>query len=277
MKRIVASLLLAVRDVFAWVHPANEVAIFCYHSISDAAVPTAIRAHEFERQLAYLRRCGYTFISLDQLLDWREGKGALPRKAIALTFDDGYADFETVALPLLERAGAPVALFVMGDAVASRGALGTTIPLLLSEAFGRVRNHPLVTVGYHSMTHANLSKLAPPVTNRAGDRVSAKLMQEMKPTFQTKYFAYPGGNYSSDAMRLARELGYRAAFSIKRHLIVEENDTFLLPRSVITRDMSLRTVRFHATRALEWYRALAPTAKLFSGLGSFAARGVVSS
>lgn len=245
MKNIAAHVLLAARDLLdPFVH-FQEVAILCYHSISDAGVSTAITPAAFAAQLSYLKKSGYAFVSLDAILDWLGGKGALPEKAVALTFDDGYADFETAALPILEKYDAPAALFVMGDSAASRGALANDIPLLSPDALEKVRSSPLVTLGYHSRTHANLAKLS-------GDALNA----EMASTFSAPYFAYPGGNYSAQAIVLARDLGYRAAFSIKRHLVTQTSDPFLLPRSVITHDMSLRQMRFHATHALEWYRSL---------------------
>lgn len=244
MKWLTRNLLLLLRDLAPFARGA-EVAVLCYHSIGKPDVATAITPAEFKRQLAYLKENGYAFIPLDLLLDWYIGKTELSGKAVALTFDDGYADFETATLPILEKFEAPAALFVMGDPEKSRPAIANEIPLLAPKALERIGNHPLVTLGYHSLTHANLSRLE-----------GEALVPEMRSTFATKYFAYPGGNYSTAAISTARDLGYSAAFSIKRHLVAKGGDPFLLPRSVVTRDMSLRTVRFHATRALEWYRAL---------------------
>ena len=59
----------------------------------------------------------YTVISLDQLLDARRRGAGLPEHPALLTFDDGWADNEEHALPVLEAAGVPAVIFVSGDAV----------------------------------------------------------------------------------------------------------------------------------------------------------------
>jgi peptidoglycan/xylan/chitin deacetylase (PgdA/CDA1 family) len=66
---------------------------------------------EFERQVEYLaskRRV----LSLDELLEVRRGRMELPRRAVAVTFDDGYRDFAEHAWPALRRHGVSATLFV---------------------------------------------------------------------------------------------------------------------------------------------------------------------
>lgn len=62
----------------------------------------------------------YQFVSLDELAAILEGRLRTQRPPIALTFDDGYADFYHLAYPLLRRKGIPSAVFVVTDL------LGTT-------------------------------------------------------------------------------------------------------------------------------------------------------
>lgn len=97
---------------------AGEVMILCYHEIeSDGSATvsrTAIRASELAAQFAWLRAAGYTPVSLQQLLDSRQGRAALPEKAVLLSFDDGRRDFYTRVFPLLKLFRYPALLALVG-------------------------------------------------------------------------------------------------------------------------------------------------------------------
>lgn len=65
-----------------------------------------------ERQLSALRRWGRV-VPLRSSLQTLLGGGRLPARAVAVTFDDGYADNLAVAVPLLERLGLPATFFLV--------------------------------------------------------------------------------------------------------------------------------------------------------------------
>lgn len=78
-----------------------------------------MRADVFARSLGFFRR-HYNVVSLEQVLQARRGKAALPPRALLVTFDDGWADTADCALPELRRAGLPAVVFVVADAVGRR-------------------------------------------------------------------------------------------------------------------------------------------------------------
>src|SRR5262245_55906275 len=60
-----------------------------------------------EFQLSMIQKMGYRFLTLKNALAEPEGKNAV------ITFDDGYADNYTNALPVLQKFNAPATIFVI--------------------------------------------------------------------------------------------------------------------------------------------------------------------
>lgn len=207
-KSLVWNLLYTVRCVLDPVFSFQEVSILCYHSISAVPFDTNVVPADFELHLQELKSRGYVFVSLADIVAWTKGERVLPRKAVALTFDDGYADFESAVLPLAQKYQAPVAVFAVGDVGLSRASLGQRNSFLSPQALGELAKNPQVEVGYHSMTHPNLSRVA------EGD-----LQREVRAPFPARYFAYPGGNHSPQAAQALKETGYEAAFTIRPVLV----------------------------------------------------------
>jgi peptidoglycan/xylan/chitin deacetylase (PgdA/CDA1 family) len=88
-------------------------AILIYHSIADVRFDPfgiTIGTTDFRRHVEILAR-RFTPLSLQQLADGLD-RGELPKRAVVVTFDDGYANNLTAALPCLRAHGVPAALFV---------------------------------------------------------------------------------------------------------------------------------------------------------------------
>lgn len=93
--------------------------ILRYHSVSrgaDYCSPSiAVDPLLFEEQMAYLSR-SYHVMALEEVCE-RLLVGQLPRDAVAVTFDDGYRDNVTQALPVLARHKVPATFFVTSEPV----------------------------------------------------------------------------------------------------------------------------------------------------------------
>ncbi|MFT6430504.1 MAG: biofilm PGA synthesis lipoprotein PgaB [Halopseudomonas sp.] len=84
--------------------PENHVLALAYHDVQDADPDNtflSVRTLNLLDQLAWLRESGYQAVSIDQILQAREGGAVLPEKAILLSFDDGFSSFRERVLPLL--------------------------------------------------------------------------------------------------------------------------------------------------------------------------------
>jgi len=104
----------------------RRITVLAYHRIADPHDPAfrglvanvSATPDGFARQLDRLAR-SFSVISLDQLLNWLRGAGALPEYPALITFDDGYRDAFDNALPALQRRGLPAVLFVATSCIGS--------------------------------------------------------------------------------------------------------------------------------------------------------------
>jgi peptidoglycan/xylan/chitin deacetylase (PgdA/CDA1 family) len=89
-----------------------------YHRVADESwdpLHLQVRSRHFTEQLAELQSLRKV-ISLQELVERQESGEALDKYAV-LTFDDGYGDFAETAVPIAEKVGAPVTVFVASGCI----------------------------------------------------------------------------------------------------------------------------------------------------------------
>lgn len=95
----------------AW--PTARLSVLGYHRVLPAAdplLPGDPSVTEFERTMGWIRETFNVIPLAEAVAGLRSGK--LPRRALALTFDDGYANNATLAAPILARLGLPATFFI---------------------------------------------------------------------------------------------------------------------------------------------------------------------
>jgi peptidoglycan/xylan/chitin deacetylase (PgdA/CDA1 family) len=105
----------------------RNLAIVVYHKVNDDHEKgTQIRPHVrgtspgiFARQMKYLRKRQTVVPLEDAVMAMRNGR-ALPKNAVAITFDDGYLDNYRHAFPILRRYGLPATFFLTTGFIGSR-------------------------------------------------------------------------------------------------------------------------------------------------------------
>lgn len=93
--------------------PGRPLSVLIFHrvlAVPDPLQPGEPTAAEFAARMEWLKSC-FNVVSLAQgIAGLRSGR--LPPRAIAITFDDGYADNREIAAPILHRLGLPATFFV---------------------------------------------------------------------------------------------------------------------------------------------------------------------
>lgn len=176
--------------------------VLVYHTINHAdgqLCPEMISPERFEQQLSWLSRNRKVVLLQETLTR------ASRENLVALTFDDGYRDNLTIALPLLEKYQLPMTLFVVAGFVGREN--------YLSEAELReIAKHPLVTIGSHGLWHRHFTNLSAQEA-RIELIESRRRLRNLIDT-EVDLLAWPYGECNAELEALSAECGYRASWSV---------------------------------------------------------------
>ena len=219
----------------------HRVPVLMYHEIADAAAtssPLAVAPHVFADQLAYLHDAGFTTITAGELAAFlADGVGQLPERPVVLTFDDGYGDFYTDALPMMKQHGFTGTLFQTTEWVGKEGEAKRMLNWReLAEMHGTG-----VEIGAHTVRHPQLDQL--PEKDLHDELYISKSVLEDKLGIAVPGLAYPFGYSNRRVREVAAELGYTYAYSVDNALTTEAAGRFTLPRLTVRRTTAMEQFR----------------------------------
>lgn len=208
-----------------------------YHSISPHATPKyrpfAVSPALFADQMAYLHQQEYTPITVTQFVNTvAQGGAALPERPVVLTFDDGFADFFTEALPVLQQYNFTATLYVatgfIGDMSRWLQREGEATRQMLTWNQLTEINACGIECGGHTHGHRQLDIL--PLAVAQSEIVHCKRLLEDHLGQEVSSFAYPHGYHSTAIKRLVREAGYTSACAVGYAMSSVTTDPFALVR-----------------------------------------------
>ena len=216
-------LLLAVGALAAAVelYPPQGMLILEYHKVNNRTKDDyTVSTTAFAEQMDVLKADGYTTISVLDFLRAKKGKQKLPEKPVVVSFDDGYSDNYTEALPILEERGMKATVFMVTNDVGLPGYLSWD-QLHEMEKRG-------VELGSHTANHLPLTNMT---VEEARDEVQkSKLMMEWKGLKTIFVLSYPNGQYDKYLPDILKEEEYLAAVTGDAGLNTFQTNPYLLHR-----------------------------------------------
>lgn len=225
---------------------ASPVPILMYHSISDQAAPGfrkfVVSPRTFAEQMTYLAQRDYRPLTVTQFVESIQGAGEpLPERPVILTFDDGFADFYSQALPVLESNSFTATLYVCTAFVGEtsrwlqrEGEAGR--PMLTWEQLSDISARG-VECGAHGHTHSALDAMS--ARQARQEILRPRQILEDKLACRISGFAYPFGYYSQAVRQIVRDCGYSSACAVRYALSSTGDDPFALARLIVTRNMDI--------------------------------------
>ena len=247
-KLMLIVVLIMIGMLFSlWAMPAKGVPILEYHMVNDEDPDNyVVSKAEFAQQMQFLQAKGYHAISLAEMMDGFSGKTALPDKPIVLTFDDGYADNYSNALPIMQQYGMKGTVFMIAGMVGE--------PDFLDWSQLQELKKENTEIGSHTVNHTDLK--AADAQLRETELLQSKLVLEEKLGGNVEFIAYPYGQYDENIFTVLEKAGYRGALTGKAGLNTGKEHPYCLKRVNIPKPrLGLFEFRLRLLRA-ELYGAL---------------------
>jgi peptidoglycan/xylan/chitin deacetylase (PgdA/CDA1 family) len=237
----------------------TRLPILMYHKV-DEMPPGArhrrnyVRPEQFAAHLAALARWGFRTISFDEWLAYRQGRGALPRRPIILTFDDGYRSTYRIAWPILRRFGCTATVFLVSSLIGGTNAWDADEiqePSLDAAEIAEMQAGGIAFES-HGATHAALTRMAP--DRAAAELAASRTALEAVLGAPVRVFCYPYGKQNAAVRALVRAAGYEAAVVAGRRMNSVRTDPFRLRRIGVDYRTTIRALRW-TLFSLRWLPA----------------------
>lgn len=217
------------------------VPILTYHQI-DAAPPRGAPFRSlyaspgaFGRQMAWLARLGYQGLCMSALMPYLTGEKQ--GKVVGITFDDGYLNNLTSALPVLQRHGFSATCYVVSQRLGQTNdwdaAIGVAQARLMNAGHLREWLAAGQEIGAHSRQHARLTAL--PLAAAREEIAWPKAELEHITGQAVRHFCYPFGDYAPEHAAMVQQAGYSSATTTQRGRAHSGDNVFQLPRVPVLR------------------------------------------
>jgi peptidoglycan/xylan/chitin deacetylase (PgdA/CDA1 family) len=214
-----------------------DVPILVYHNVRPHEAGETrdqrtygVVSEDLEKQLAFLDEHGYNYVTMGAVTDWILGKGSLPEKPIALTFDDGRDTQYSAAWPILKRHYAVATFYVLTNAIGRDGYLTWDQLKEMKDAGSEV--------GSHSVYHPYLWKVTDP-KELESEIGGSKAAIDDRLDVSTTAFAYPFGPSSPQVVDRLKLDGYSSGRILSRRHATATTSPFELPGAIATDDLRL--------------------------------------
>lgn len=213
-----------------------KVPILMYHHIGSLP-PRAdlirrgltVSAANFSRQMSYLKESGFHPVSQAALFEALFENEPLPDKPVVISFDDGYRDNFTQALPILESCNFTATFNIITAKVGIKGFMSWN-QILELQFTG-------MDIGSHTVDHQDLSILSGPgVRHELIDSEQTLASHLGHPVY---WLCYPSGAYNARVIAVAREAGYLLATTTHPGAYQSSAKPFELNRLRVRNDTTL--------------------------------------
>jgi peptidoglycan/xylan/chitin deacetylase (PgdA/CDA1 family) len=171
------------------------LAVLMYHKVSEKQKDSlTVTTDQLESHFRHIKEHGYNVISFRDLERSTKSNSPLPEKPVILTFDDGYVNNLTFALPLLEKFRFKATIFIPAAFIGKTNVWDEGEEQIMNtEMLKNLHKTGIIDIGLHSYNHINYDKHKLPDIEYDIEKCLETLKSQDIPHIKT--LAYPYGKY----------------------------------------------------------------------------------
>lgn len=187
----------------------NSVIVLMYHGVSSGKGDHInIPLKRFKKDIEWLDS-NFEIIDLVDIMKSTKKEGI----QIALTFDDGFRNFYTNALPILEEKEIPATVFINSGLIGSRE---DKYPKMTEKQIREVVENSCTSIGNHTRNHVDLTKCD--LEKKRKEIIGGKEDIEEVFGIETERFAYPWGSHDRESVKTAGQEHEYCLITGRRHV-----------------------------------------------------------
>lgn len=235
----------------------TPIPILTYHQIDAAPSKGAafrslyVQPDAFARQMRFLKLLGYRGLSMSALMPYL--KGEIKGKVVGITFDDGYLNNLTNALPVLIRLGFSSTCYAVSQQLGKTNEWDSDVGVAQAPLMNASHLRQWVTggqeVGGHTRHHVRLTQVDESICAKEISICKSDL--ESMTDSPVQHFCYPYGDYTESHIVISRESGFESATTTQRSRCQTGEDLMQLPRVPVVRSTSLLALWLKLTTGYE--------------------------
>ena len=215
------------------------IAVLNYHFFYDDLIGEScnegncLKVSSFRQQLNYLKENNFKTLTMQEFVDWMDGKIQIPEKSVLITIDDGAlgtgAHNGNKLIPILEEYKMHATLFLI-------------------TGWWDINNYRSKYLDVESHTHdmhnggmCDYAYRGAQMLCSSNEHVLNDLRTSISITGSSNAFCFPLYAYDDNAINLVKEAGFKTAFIGGGYKVTKQTDKYHIPRYQIHHDTSLDT------------------------------------
>lgn len=238
-----------------------EIPVLMYHHFdeyNENAPSETVYKEEFAKQMKYLNENGYTAITSQDLLDYKNKIKEVPNKPILITSDDGYLSNYEIMYPILKENNLKATIFLIGDRIDNAMTSNIGLPKIDWNQAKEMYESKVIDFQSHTYNSHDIVKtkdkekgnFSSPLINENEEEYKNRIDKDIKLSIEgfkenlgytPIAFAYPFGQFSDISEEVLKSNNIKMSFTVNNGFVSLDKNTYLLNRINIAKDDDIQT------------------------------------